>query len=224
MTQSCPSMITACAMRITRNNSAGAPIADTVAKSRLLIAGFTQLTLAPDIEAGEEITIKNACGNVCVNRKLPDSLKGFNVTLTFCGWNSLAAEMLVGAPLLLDTDGDAIGQVWPDANNDVTKSTQIELWAVNNSPLAAGDAYTHFLLPKTYNWQLSGQLAFANGAIQLELTGYAVKNPNWAPALAAEFAAVADTSAITTGGPFAWVDASALPTTIAECEYVPAAV
>ena len=216
---SCPSMITACAMRITRNNSAGVPLATTVAKSRLLMAAFTNLTLAPDVEAGEEIAIKNACGAVCVSRKLPDSLKGFNLTLRFCGWSTLAAEMLVGASVLLN--GSTVrGQVWPSSITDTTQSTQIELWAVNNAPTGASDAYIHFVLPKTYNWQLSGNLDFTNGAVQLELSGYAEKNPNWTPSIAAEFEA-GDTAAIQAGGPFAWVTAAALPTTINDCAYVP---
>lgn len=217
---SCPSMITACALRITRNNAAGVPLATSVAKSRLLLAAFTNLTLAPDVEAGEEISIKNACGAVCVSRKLPDSLKGFNVTLRFCGWSTLAAEMLVGAPLLLD--GSTVrGQVWPATITDTTQSTQVELWAVNSTPTSADDAYIHFVLPKTYNWQLSGNLDFTNGAIQLELSGYAEKNPNWTPSIAAEFEA-GDTAAVQAGGPFAWVIADALPSGIDDCEYVAA--
>lgn len=220
---SCPQMITACAMRITRNDATGAPIASTVAKSRLLYAGFTNLTLSPDIETGEEIAIKNACGNVCVKRKLPDTLKGFNVTLKFCGWNTLAAEMLVGAPVLLTTT-DVVGQVWPAVNNDTTKSSSIELWAVNNAPSGATDVYTQVLLPKTYNWQLAGNLDFTNGAVLMELSGYAESGPNWAPSIAAEWPDATHVTAVKAGGPFAWKNATALPTGLIECDYQAATV
>lgn len=212
-------MITACALRITRNDAGGAPLADTVAKSRILMSAFTNLTLAPDVAAGEQIEIKNACGAVCVSRKLPDSLKGFNLTLKFCGWSTYAAEMLVGAPLLLD--GNTVrGQVWPSEIKDTTQSTQLELWAVNNAPTSAADAYVHWLIPKTYNWQLSGNVDFTNGAVQLELSGYGEKNPNWTPSDPTEWE-VSDTGDIQEGGPFAWVIASALPTGLDDCDYYP---
>lgn len=216
---SCPTMIQACAMRVTRLDAAGQTIDASVANSRLQIAAFTSLQVSADIETGEEIIVKNACGDIIVRRKTADRLKGFNLTLQFCSWSTLAVEMLVGAELLLDGNGDPRGQVWPSTNDAGKNLAQIELWAVNTTPVGAGDVYQQFVLPKTSNWQMSGNLDFTNGPIQLSLGGYAEENALWSPSDEAEWDMPGDQTAIRAGGPIAFIDSGTLPD-IEECEYV----
>lgn len=219
---SCPTMIQACALRVTRLDAAGASIAASVENSRLQIAAFTSLQVSADIETGEEIVVTNACGDIIVRKKTPDRLKGFNLTLQFCSWSTLAVEMLVGAPLLLDGGGNVRGQVWPSTNDAGKNLAQIELWAVNTTPQGLSDVYQQFVLPKTSNWQMSGNLDFTNGPIQLSLGGYAEENPNWTPSDASEWEMPDDQTEIRDGGPLAFIDSGALPD-IEECEYVPVA-
>jgi len=218
---SCPTMIQACALRVTRLDAAGASIAATEPNSRVQIAAFTNLTVAADVEAGEEIIVKNACGDIVVRKKTADRLKGFNLTLRFCSWSTLAVEMLVGATLLLDDLGEVKGQVWPSTNDAGDALAQLEVWAVNTTPTGLNDVYSQFLLPKTSIWQLSGNLDFANGPIQLELSGYAEENSNWTPSDESEWDA-SDITDIRAGGPIAWQNSAELPD-IEECDYVPVA-
>lgn len=216
---SCPTMIQACAMRVTRLDAAGQTIDASVANSRLQIAAFTSLQVSADIETGEEIIVKNACGDIIVRKKTADRLKGFNLTLQFCSWSTLAVEMLVGAELLLDGLGDVRGQVWPSTNDAGKNLAQIELWAVNTTPTGSTDVYEQFVLPKTSNWQMSGNLDFTNGPIQLSLGGYAEENALWSPSDEAEWEMPGDQTAIRAGGPIAFIDSPDLPD-IEECEYV----
>lgn len=223
---SCPAIVRGCALRITKNDACDVPLT-TGSKYRLAMAAFTELTIEPDVDEGDEIYIKNACGTVCVYDPACPTIKGYNVTIKLCGWQTYVLEMLLGAGILTTTVGAVTtvnGQVAPNRNfSTCLTSFAIEVWGKNANPsgacstVANPQTYVQFLLPKVRNWSIDGQVTFSNGATELSLKGYAEQNPNFAAPIAAEWTAT-EIAAIKAGGPWAWKFVSALPT-LAECSY-----
>lgn len=186
----CPKSIKACALRITRQDACDRAIDPTTPNSRLLTAGFADLTLSPDVEAGEDITTKNACGDICIRDKDRDRLKGFNATLMLCGVPLTVIEMLTGAQLLPDAEGNIVGGALRDAKTyEPDGSLMVELWSKNNvrnCTAEANNLYIQWLLPRSTNWEISGDLSFSNGPLEVELSGYVENNPNWLPSFPGE--------------------------------------
>lgn len=186
----CPSSVMGCAIRFTRLNECGVPLDPLTPNSRMQGTFFTSLQLSPDLESGADITVMNACGDICIRHRDCDRLKGFNVTLTLCGQPTPALEMFLGVSLLEApaTPGTYRGWVLPDSKTaGCTDDLSVEVWAQNADPSncniagTTSEVYVDWLLPKLSNLQLSGDITFTNDAVVVELSGYAENNTNWFP-------------------------------------------
>lgn len=207
----CPSSIKGCALQIARQNDCGVVLDPLVPNSRLATSAFTELTLSPDTEDGEDITIKNACGAICIRDKDCMRLKGFDVTMKLCGIPMMVLEMVLDAILLDDPDnpGDFKGGVLRESKYDpCAPPKQIEVWSKNANRDQCGvggvgsAVFVHWLLPTTRNWEISSDLAFNSGAMEIELTGYAENNPNWFPTWpGADFPSYMDSGVASGGNP-----------------------
>jgi hypothetical protein len=217
---SCPKVIRGCALRITRQDACDVVIAEATA-SRAVALGFMSMKITPDIQAGTEIMELDACDNIVVYDKGCDKIKGFKLELHMSSFSAPALELMIGAPLLVDGTGNVIGQAMPAQNSICSQtSVQLELWAKNANAAACGTAkYVHFVLPKTFNWQMTGDLTFEKGMAIMQLSGFAVANPSWVPSIASEWTA-GNITAIKAAGPLAWEGATALPT-LNDCAYLP---
>lgn len=226
----CPKSIKGLAIRVTRADICCVPEPETTANSRIATNGFVSLSLSPNIETGESISIKLADGSLCIDDTDPDLLTSIGLELLVCGVPLPLLEMLLGVALLLD-GVDAVGGVLPSKANQTSAASaetrQFELWSRNKdvSACVAGNSelpYVHWLLPCTKNWQISGNIEFAIGATEITLSGVAEEGgPSWAPSVAAEWSNGQITE-IQGGGPLAWKCDSTLPETD-QCAYVSAA-
>jgi hypothetical protein len=158
--------------------------------SRIQTAGFVELTLSPDVEDGEDILSKNACGDICINDKDCKRLKGFDLELKLCGVPLPVIEMLTGATLLDDgaSPPNIVGAVMKEAKTAPCRDPfSIELWSKNADKNlcgpggVAGRQFIHWVLPRTINWEITGDLSFSNGALEITLSGYGENNPQWFP-------------------------------------------
>jgi hypothetical protein len=222
----CPKSVNALAIRVTRTDACGIPVAENVANGRILTAGFITLTLAPNIEAGNEITVKKANGEICVTDKQPDQLKWLDATIELCGVPFPLIEMMLGASALMDGP-DIVGGVLPSRTAQTTNlPVQIELWSRNKEAesCAGGGAgaYVQWVMPLGKNWQVSGDIAFGADATSLSIVGQIESTAGYQPSVAAEFDA-AQITAIQGGGPLAWKCVNALPSPIDDCDYLPIA-
>jgi hypothetical protein len=185
----CPKSIKGCALRITRLNECGVPLDPLVPNSRIQTAAFTEITLSPDTEDGEDITIKNACGAICIRDKDCMRLKGFDVEMKLCGIPLMVLEMILDSTLLeAPTPGDFKGAVLRESKSaPCAYPKMIEVWSKNANRDQCGvgglgaNVFVHWLLPHTTNWEISGDLTFNQGALEVTLAGYAENNPNWFP-------------------------------------------
>jgi len=185
----CPQSVRGCALRITRLNECGVALDPLTPNSRIQTSAFVEATFSPDTEDGEDITVKNACGAICIRDKDCPRLKGFDVTLKLCGVPMAILEMLLDATLLdATTLGDFKGAVLRNSKTAPCQDPKgIEIWSKNVNRAACGiggagaQVYVDWLLPHTKNWEISGDLAFNTSNLEVELMGYAENNPNWFP-------------------------------------------
>jgi len=187
----CPKSIKACAMRITRNNECDVALDPLVPNSRIQSSGFMEINLSPDVESGEDITTKNACGDICIRDKDCDRLKGFEVELKLCGVELPVIEMLTGATLLSDGNGGFAGAVMRESKSAACENSKsLEFWSKNADKGTCTvdgvvqNQYIHWVLPRSINWEISGGLNFTTAALEITLSGYAENNPLWFPSYA----------------------------------------
>lgn len=188
MTITCPSSIKFCRLRITRQNECDVALDPLTPNARIQSSGFMELNLSPDVEAGNDITTKNGCGDICIRDKDCDRLKGFEVELKLCGIPIPVIEMLTGATLLSDGAGGFNGAVMREAKAGACENSKmVEIWSKNaNKGVCDIDGvpsnlWIHWVLPRTINWEISGGLNFTMNALEIVLKGYAENNPLWFP-------------------------------------------
>jgi hypothetical protein len=224
----CPKSIKGLAIRVTRTDVCGDPEPIAQAQSRIQTNGFVSLTLTPNIEDGEEVTVKNADGSFCIVDEDPDLLRGFDLEMLLCGVPTPLLEMLLGASVLND-GADIVGGVLPSKASQSTQANttakQLEVWSRNKEgdSCSAGTTtrpYVQWLLPLTRNWNLGGSLEFAVGALEVTVAGFGEEAPGYSPSVSAEWSG-AQVTAIRNGGPLAWKCVTTLPETD-DCGYVPA--
>lgn len=177
MSNSCPSLVQACAIRISRLDPTGVP--DPGANNMIVTDALTQLGVEPQIEAGEEFKVKNACGALCINVKDCDRLSRLDLTLGLCKQDPELQELLTDGVVL--TSGGAVGYGFPHIGEaSCPNGVSVELWAkryTSGGSLDPDFPYEWFVLPKTF-WQWSTR-TFENGPIQVQMKGFAVENDNW---------------------------------------------
>jgi hypothetical protein len=79
MANDCLSSIHACALRVARLEADGVPLPG--ATDLYVTDGVIELSFTPEVEAGDEVTVKNGCGGVCVSHRNDEVIKWWNVEL-----------------------------------------------------------------------------------------------------------------------------------------------
>ncbi len=188
----CPKSVKGYAIGVTRENECGVALDPLTPNARIRTAGFAKATFSPDIEGGVDITTKLASGAICIREKDCDRLKGFNVELMLCGVPLPLLEMLVDLTMLDNPSDptDFIGGVLRDSlSSDCTGPKLIEIWSKNNDLASCGvggvgsKRYMRWMLPFTDDWEITGDIVISEEQVDVTLTGYAQKNPNWFPSL-----------------------------------------
>lgn len=224
----CPKSIHAFVVRLTRTDDCGVAVDASVANSRIQFDAFVSFDATPNLEAGTEITVKKANGQLCVTNKLPDQLKWLDATFMLCGAPYPALEMLLGVAPLVD-GSDIVGGVLPSQTNTGLQTVQVELWSLNKDAEAcasgsgAGDAkpYVHWMFPLTRNWVISDAISFANDATNFKVKGLMEETMGFYPSDDTEWTP-AQITAIQDGGPMAWKCVADLPAVV-DCDYMPVA-
>jgi len=228
----CPKSIKGLAIRVTKADICCAAAPETEANSRVATNGFVTLSLSPEIEAGEEITVKTADGAICIDDKDPDILKRLTIEVLLCGVPIPLLELLLGASALTDGGGNIVGAALPSLTDQPSAANplmrQLEVWSRNKDTASCAPGstvlpYVQWLVPCTQNWQIGGDLEFSITQLEITLTADGEGSPGWTPSVAAEWTAgQIATIQGGSGSPFAWKCVAALPD-VDDCAYVPAA-
>jgi hypothetical protein len=185
MTWCCPKSVKACALRVTRLNASGVPLDPLLPQTRILTAGFVTVSLNPMFETGRREVIRDQANNILFVDDDFDVMTGMTVKMQLCGINPLALEMLTGATLA-SSSAVVLGDSRRFACQD---PVMIELWSKNagyRCPPGGiadqnGGAWIQWVLPRTNQWRIDGDVTFSDGATQISLTGMAVPSESWFP-------------------------------------------
>lgn len=159
------------AMRATRLNGCGNPVLgpDSVVETE----GFISIALTANQQEGEEISVTNAAGNVCIQDSPPPKFVNYSVEIALCGVDPELVSMLTGQPIVLDAEGVPVGfRQNSKVNVDLT-GFSIELWS--GVPQAACDtsgeaSYGYVLLPFLKGGVL-GDFTVENAAVNFTISG-----------------------------------------------------
>jgi len=177
MSNTCPSVLQACAMRVARLDTNGVP---KPGPNNLYVTdGLIELTYTEELEKGEDITVKNACGNICATFRGPDLLKRVTLDMQICPYDPELFELLRGGTVLT-ASGGRVGYAAPRVGNDPQPNgVSLEVWCkryINGSPDPTFQ-YEQFIFPRTH-WAF-GSRKIEDGFQIAVLTGWGDENPNW---------------------------------------------
>ncbi|MDQ0376498.1 hypothetical protein [Amycolatopsis thermophila] len=165
-------------MRITKVNECGAPIYGDC--SQVVTSGFVSVEFSPQTDEGEEITVRNANGEICVSIPACTSMTGIETTITFCNVDTDLFSLMTGQDPILGEDGEGIG--FDIADIPCNEGFALELWTGVHSDQPCGVAgteqYGYLVLP----WLSSGVLAdftIEDGAVSFGVTATARSGSGW---------------------------------------------
>ena len=177
MPTTCYTPIRGLAARVTRLDTCGRPV--TGAATSAVTCGYTSIGLSADVEAGADITVKNAAGDICCAQKGCPKLKGYDVSIDFCQVDPEFVELVSGARLLVDGEANSVGYA---PTEDVScDGFGLEVWQEicdQQCDPGAPVLYVYTLFPKVINGVL-GDFTIEDGPTTLSMTGYAEANGNF---------------------------------------------
>lgn len=155
-------------MRATKVDSCGAPVES--ACSTVVTDGFISVEFSPEIEEGEEITVKKANGASCITDQGCPYIKWFNAEITFCQVDPDLFSFMTGYDLVLNYAGDTVGnRVGQDVQCE--SGIALELWTDIPGQVCSttgAKKYGYFLLPFLKNG-IIGDFTIENDALNLTI-------------------------------------------------------
>lgn len=187
----CQPQIQAVRIRVARLGLDGVPLPGV--NNLYVSASFTKMSVKPDVEKGEKITVKNAGGETCVNYEDAPNLLGADIELEICSPDPYLTEMLTPGSSVL-TVGTAKGWAAPSLGKLTAYGVSIELWAkrvTDDGDLDPTYPYARWAYPRIKNLQPSDH-SHENAAITPKFIGRAVENANWYNGPANDWTAASD--------------------------------
>lgn len=167
------------AIRTTRLDECGTPVEG--ACSTVVSESFVRFNASPEIEEPDEFTVKTASGALCLSEIGCPSLKRMNVTIDICRADPDMFEMMTGAELVADADGNAVGY---RVNSELggCPKTAVEIWSrvpIEECASGAGSQqWVYFLFPYLTNGRL-GDVTIENGPVSFSVTAESLAGGNW---------------------------------------------
>lgn len=179
MASKCFPLVRGRVMRATRLDECGR-IA-TSGCSSITTDGFVSVALTANIEEGEEISVTNANGKVCVRDAPKPSFKSYGVQVTFCNVDPELFAMLSNQATVYDSEGDAVGFRMSSSVDTADAGFALELWsgvpgvACDSGNPSAQGSFGYLLLPFVGGGIL-GDFTLENGAVTFTLQNAATKD------------------------------------------------
>lgn len=173
----CFSSIRGRRMRATKVNSCGTVI--TGAGAQLVTKGFVSVEYSFEIDEGEEIDVKNAGGEVCINEPGCPIIKWVNIEATFCQVDPDLVNMWTGWPLVVDGDGAGVGF---RVQGSVTCGAGIglEVWSdISGNACSGGTTRYGYWLAPWITQGIMGDITIENDAASFVLNAKTRAGSNW---------------------------------------------
>lgn len=165
------SLIGGTRLRLTRMDACGRPAYGDTA--RLVTEGFISLTASANVDEGEAVTVTNANGKTCAQRRPKPKHNGYTVAMVLCGVDPDAINIMTGSPIVNNGSGVASGI---DVDTDIDPSIQgvaVEVWSEigESDELCAegeGEQFGWVLLPYLTGGTL-GDIEVGNDAVNFSV-------------------------------------------------------
>jgi hypothetical protein len=127
------------------------------------------LAVTPTVDAGETVTVRTGCGDVCYTRTDADVATGADLVLTLCNYDPEFIALAVGGEIFTENGqpGYAVGTTAADP-------VEAHFWTKTkdgSSAVAAPNTYWHHVFPNV-TWSL-GNFTFGRDSLQMVLNGTA---------------------------------------------------
>jgi len=165
-------------VRITRLDDCGDVVEGSC--SSLVSDCFVSVTIAGEVEAGDEFLVKNAWGDFCINDKDTDRFKWANVTINFAELNPDALDIISNASPVV-SGSDVIGATFGTSGNE--SAFALEVWTKRTGQdCAPGDPeWGYFVVPFVKNGRIDGDITIENAALTMTVVGQGFGAPaSWA--------------------------------------------
>lgn len=162
-------------VRLTRLDECGVPVAGSC--STVVSECFVSVTLAAEIEAGDEYHQKSAWGDLCITDRDPDRIKWVNVTAQFAELNPDALDILTGSSPVVSS-GNVIGSTWNSDPN--TSAFALEVWTKRTGSVTCSTTspeWGYFLVPFVRNGRVDGDITIGNGVLNVSVMGMGFPAP-----------------------------------------------
>lgn len=172
-----------CRLRVALLDSAGAP--DSGASNGYVTKGFVSIETSPQVEEGEEVVVKDGCGDICLRYVDKDIVKGVNATINLCQLDAQLYWLLLGGTTFTESpSSDIFGGKMPAVASGGGPDLCLEWWTIaqDGASQATPDstsnlpAYYHFVIPKiSFS---PGDTTYENGPAQFPVVGKGEENAN----------------------------------------------
>jgi hypothetical protein len=134
--------------------------------------------MTANIETGDDISVTNAAGRVCVSDPAVPSLTNYSVQLTFCQVDPELYAMITGQSVVYNGDGDAVGFRISTGVDPSASGFALEWWsnvpAIACSSEGGAGTYGYGLLPFVQGGVL-GDFTIENAAVTFVISNAATK-------------------------------------------------
>jgi hypothetical protein len=168
-------------MRATKVDACGTVITGG-SSCKVISNGFVRVTRTPEYEAGDEFTVKNANGDICVKERTADQLKWLTVEAEFCKVDPDLLNLMSASPLVLDDDTVPKSVGFRTREGVIpTVNFALEVWTrISGSSACAGGSvnYGYALWP----WLVQGTITdyvFENGPISFKVNAKTKAGSLW---------------------------------------------
>lgn len=169
--------------RFTRLDQCGRPKAGPC--STIVSDDIVSIKASAEVEEGEEISVKNMGGKLCISDKPCDSIKWFTIEIVLCKVMPPLLSLTSGYDNVLDADGNIVGY---DVSGEVLcdGGFGLEVWGdvpgvkcLDGDASGASGQYSYLVFPWVSAATLTGDLEIQNDALQPTLSGTTKTGHSW---------------------------------------------
>lgn len=175
----CFSVVRGKRLRVTRLDECGNPLAEGTENSLVVTKGFISVGLTSEVEDGDDITQKNADGDLCISDRSRDQFRHWSLELSLCRVDPHILEMVSHATLEEDHASEVVGVRIPEGASE--ESFGLELWTgvpgedcIPDQPTTYGYLLLPFVIPGA-----PGDITVENGASTFSLNARTKGGGGW---------------------------------------------
>ena len=124
----CFQSIQVCAIRATRLDATGAFVPGAT-NAQYTSDATIELESDPQYTDGDEVEVRNGCGEICSTFRGDDRLTGLDFSIELCELDIELIELLTGVTLLDDGAGNTLGYQLPLATATAYPGVALEAWS-----------------------------------------------------------------------------------------------